>query len=147
METTVRKGFRYLIMAVSAMILLSCENVFHNDRLDFMWRLDTVEYLDGKDFDGNSVNEENRSGCWFSFARDLVEIDNRNSYFEAIGILTDDGDYLTLDFSMCGNVENLDSELRKLGLGSRKERFQVNTLDGSRLVLTGNKTRLSLTKW
>ncbi|MBR6369718.1 MAG: lipocalin-like domain-containing protein, partial [Bacteroidaceae bacterium] len=90
---------------------------------------------------------ETKSGCWFSFARDLVELDNRNSYFQAIGVLTDHGDALTLDFSMCGNMENLDAELKRMGLGSRQERFQISTLNGKSLVLTGNKTRLSFTRW
>ena len=136
-----------MLMVASAVLMLSCENVFHNDKLDFMWRLDSVEYLDGKDFDGNDAGLETRSGCWFSFARDLVELDNRNSYFQVFGVLTDDGGVLTLDFSMCGDVENLDAELRRMGLGSRTERFQVSTLNGNKLVLTGGKTRLSFTKW
>ena len=138
---------RCMLMVLSAVIMLSCENVFHNDKLDFMWRLDSVEYIDGKDFDGNNAVSETKSGCWFSFARDIVELDNRNSYFQAIGVLTDHGNALTLDFSMCGNIENLDGELRQMGLGTRTERFEVSTLDSKKLVLTGSKTRLSFTKW
>lgn len=136
-----------MLMVLSAVIMLSCENVFHNDKLDFMWRLDSVEYIDGKDFDGNNAVSEAKSSCWFSFARDLVELDNRNSYFQAVGVLTDHGNALTLDFSMCGNIENLDGELRRMGLGTRTERFEVSTLDSKKLVLTGSKTRLSFTKW
>ena len=136
-----------MLMGVSVMLLLSCENVFHNDKLDYMWRLDCVEFIDGKDFDGNDAGPETKSGCWFSFARDLVELDNRNSYFQAIGVLTDNGNDLTLDFSMCGNMENLDGELKRMGLGSRVERFQISTLDSKSLVLTGSKTRLSFTRW
>lgn len=146
MENTVRKYSNILLIFLSAFLFISCENVFHNDRLDFMWRLDSVEFVDGKDFDGNSSGPQAKSGCWFSFARDLVEVDNRNSYFQAIGVLTDEGGTLTLDFSMCGNIENLDSELKVLGLGSRTELFEVS-IDGDKLVLSGRKTRLSFTKW
>ena len=147
MENHLKHRSAIVVLIVFMTVMQSCENVFHNDRLDYMWRLDSVEYIDGVDFDGVPCDVEKKSGCWFSFARNLVQLDNRNSYFGAIGVLTDNGDTLTFDFSMCDKVLNLDSELKKLGIGSRVSDFTVVTLNCSKMVLSGSETVLSFTKW
>ena len=95
-----KKSGRLVVMIMLALSFCSCENVFHNDKLDYLWRLDSVEYVDGVDLNGNPCTKEPKQGYWLSFARDLVKIDNKDNQFAAIGILTDNGDNLVFDFSM-----------------------------------------------
>ena len=140
---------RIFLIALIAALLQSCENVFHNDELDFMWRLDSVEYIDGVDFDGNTCSVESKEGLWLSFARDLVKIDDRNSYFRAIGILTDKGRQLDFDFSMYQEQDwpKIDSVLKSMGIDAKVSSFNITELNRKNLVLTGSKTILKLTKW
>ena len=144
-----RRISRIFLIALIAALLQSCENVFHNDELDFMWRLDSVEYIDGVDFDGNTCSVESKEGLWLSFARDLVRIDDRNIYFRAIGILTDKGRQLDFDFSMYQEQDwpGMDSVLKSMGIDARISTFSITELNRKNLVLTGSKTILRLTKW
>lgn len=140
------KTTRYIVLLFFSLTILSCENVFHNDRLDFMWRLDSVEFVDGKDFEGNSCDIVYTSGVRFSFARDLLEVESDKRYLRTFGVLTDNGNCLSFDFSMCVET-NIDDELRLIGIGSRKTVFEVTLLDGNNLILTGDKTILRFTRW
>ena len=137
------------LIALVAALLQSCENVFHNDELDFMWRLDSVEYIDGVDFDGNTCSVESKEGLWLSFARDLVKIDDRNSYFRAIGVLTEQGKQLEFDFTMYQEQDwpGVESVLKSMGIGAKTSTFTITELNRKTLVLTGSKTILKLTKW
>ncbi|MCQ2064486.1 MAG: lipocalin-like domain-containing protein [Bacteroidaceae bacterium] len=146
MENSVRKR-RILTVLFLAAALVSCENVFHNDSLDFMWRLDRIEFAGGTDFDGNACSARSVSGLWVSFARDLVEIQNSNDYFGTIGILTEYGDSLRLDFSMCADETGLDAELKEFGIGSRISTFCKTRLDREGMTLSGDRTTLYFTRW
>jgi hypothetical protein len=106
-----------------------------------------VEYLDGKDFSGKPCNKENKSGLWFSFSRDLVEIENQNSEFKAVGILKDSGDLLVFDFSMYSDWTVIMDGLRMMGMDTLVSTFQVTELNRKNMILTGNKTVLELTRW
>ena len=88
-----RKVLLKITAALFVALFLSCEDVFHNDALDYMWRLDSVEYSDSLDFYGRPCLEESKDGLWISFARDLVWLESSNSEFSAIGIFIDKGDY------------------------------------------------------
>lgn len=131
------------------MVLLhSCENVFHNDKLDYLWRLDSVEYIDGVDLNGNACSKESKEGMWFSFARDLVKVENKNKEFCVIGILTDLGDQLTFDFSMYEDVQWATlNGLKQMGIDAKVASFGVTELNSKELVLTGSKTVLRFTRW
>ena len=142
-----RTSITILIMLV--MVLLhSCENVFHNDKLDYMWRLDSVEYIDGVDLNGNACSKESKEGVWFSFARDLVKVENKNKDFCVIGILTDYGDQLTFDFSMYEDVQWATlNGLKLMGINAKVASFNVTELNSKEMVLTGSKTVLRFTRW
>ena len=142
-----RISIKLLIMLV--MVLLhSCENVFHNDKLDYLWRLDSVEYIDGVDLNGNACSKESKEGMWFSFARDLVKVENKNKEFCVIGILTDLGDQLTFDFSMYEDVQWATlNGLKQMGIDAKVASFGVTELNSKELVLTGSKTVLRFTRW
>lgn len=132
-----------------AMVLLhSCENVFHNDKLDYLWRLDSVEYIDGVDFNGKTCSKECPEGVWFSFARDLVRVEDKRSGFCVIGVLTDQGEQLTFDFSMYQEEKwGAEYGLKQIGVGSMVSSFSVTDLNSKELVLTGSKTVLRFTRW
>ena len=139
-----------ILIVLTTVLLLSCENVFKNDKLDFLWRLDSVEYPDGYDLFGNPCEKENKEGLWFSFARDLVEIENNNnSLFSAIGIMKENGKTLTFDFSMYDEESwsGIDYGLKIMGIDSKVSTFTITELNGKTLVLTGSKTVLRFTKW
>ena len=131
------------------MVLLhSCENVFHNDKLDYMWRLDSVEYIDGVDLNGNECSKESKEGVWFSFARDLVKVENKKSDFCLIGILTDQSEQLTFDFSMYEDVQWATlAGLKQMGIDAKVASFNVTELNSKEMVLTGSKTVLRFTRW
>lgn len=144
-----RKTCNIIIIILLTLTAYSCENVFHNDELDFMWRLDSVEFIDGVDFDGNPCTVATKEGLWLSFARDLVKVDDRNSYTSAIGILTDNGKQVSFDFSMYEEPEwpGTDTLLKSMGINTRLSTFSITLLDKKKLILTGDKTILRLTKW
>lgn len=144
-----RKVLPKITAALFVALFLSCEDVFHNDALDYMWRLDSVEYSDSLDFYGRPCLEESKEGLWISFARDLVWLESSNSEFSAIGIFIDKGDYLTFDFSMYNeeNWKGIDNGLKIFGIGSRVSTFNVTELNRKHLILTGIKTVLRFTRW
>lgn len=144
-----RKVLPKITAALFVALFLSCEDVFHNDALDYMWRLDSVEYSDSLDFYGRPCLEESKDGLWISFARDLVWLESSNSEFSAIGIFIDKGDYLTFDFSMYNeeNWKGIDNGLKIFGIGSRVSTFNVTELNRKHLILTGIKTVLRFTRW
>lgn len=142
-----RAGITVLIM-VLMILLQSCENVFHNDKLDYMWRLDSIEYIDGVDLNGNACTKESKEGVWFSFARDLVKVENRENAFGVIGILTDHGEQLTFDFSMYEDEQWATlTNLTQIGIDAKVALFYVTQLNSKELVLTGSKTILRFTRW
>lgn len=141
------KRLRIVMLMACLLPVISCENVFHNDKLDFLWHLDSVEYLDGKDFYGKPCEKESKSGLWFSFSRDLVEIENQNSEFKAIGILEDNGDVLVFDFSMYSDWTVIMDGLRMMGMDTLVSAFHVTELNRNNMILTGSKTVLELTRW
>lgn len=142
-----RAGITVLIM-VLMILLQSCENVFHNDKLDYMWRLDSIEYIDGVDLNGNECTKESKEGVWFSFARDLVKVENRENAFGVIGILTDHGEQLTFDFSMYEDEQWATlTNLTQIGIDAKVALFYVTQLNSKELVLTGSKTILRFTRW
>lgn len=150
MENAMNKDIKRILIVLFTVLLLSCENVFKNDKLDFLWRLDSVEYLDGYDLFGKPCEKESKEGYWFSFARDLVEIENNNnSLFSAIGILTENGNTLIFDFSMYNEESwsGIDYGLKIMGIDSKVSTFTITELNSKTLVLTGTKTILRFTKW
>lgn len=124
------------------LILASCTSVFPNEKLDYMWRLDKISYLNGHDYDGRICQEEEKKGIWFSFARDLVEI-SENQPHGKIGITTDYGDSIKFDFSMYENI----SELHRCGIWESVTTFNIEVLNSGKMILSDNNVRLHFTRW
>ena len=144
-----RRTVRIFLLTLFVVSLLGCENVFHNDKLDYLWRLDEVEYLDGTDFSGNPCARESKKDLWFCFTRDLVMIENKSNDFSAIGVLTDQGETLVFDFSMYDEQDwpDIVTNLNTAGLDSKVPTFHVSELNRKTMVLTGVKTVLTFTRW
>lgn len=144
-----KKAVKNILWVLLTVTLLSCESMFHNDKLDYMWRLDSVEYADDLDLYGKAGTTESKKDIWFSFERDLVEVENNFQGFIAIGILTDNGKTLVFDFSMYDETDWPGTllNLNRMGIDSKVSTFTVTELNGSNMVLTGSKTVLSFTRW
>lgn len=147
MEASLKKLLKGLMCIVVASALCACENVFHNDRLDFMWRLDSVKFVEGTDLAGQPCTEREMQRVYFSFARDLVEVERLDNSFGVLGVLTDETDALKLDFSMCQSVADLEENLHYCGIPQLVTTFKVDRLDSKKMVLSCDKTILSFTKW
>lgn len=122
-------------------IVSSCTSAFPNDRLAFLWRLDKIEFLDGKDYSGNPCDEM-QVEAWYSFARDLVEIREGHAEPGCFGIVTDYGDSLRLDFSL--HYDSL--RLAGMGIVEKAPVFKVEKMD-SEMILSNDKSRLFFTRW
>lgn len=144
-----KKACLKVFVLILMVLLQSCENVFHNDKLDYMWRLDSLEYPDGVDLLGNTCSKQSIEGAWFSFARDLVKVEDKRSGLCIIGVLTENEDRLTFDFSMYNedNWQPIDDDLKLIGIKDKVSTFNVIELKGGKLVLEDSKVILRLTKW
>lgn len=139
-----------MIYAVLAVVLVSCTKMFPNDKLDHMWRLDQVEYLDGKDFNGTPCNIEQKQKIWYCFQRDIVEIRNNNNMEVIFGVISEDDDNLKMDFATYNTgyaPDSLIADLNFLGIGSPIITFHIDKLDRSAMILSDDRTVLSFTRW
>lgn len=146
---------RLFIVIVAAMLFAlsstSCTKVFTDDDLDFLWRLDSVCYLSGTDFNGEPCEREEKSGIFYGFARDLVEICDHQLH-GPIGIITRDGNTLEIDYSIYAGFADYDingilNTLHNCGISELTSTFQIEELTSTTLTISDEYTRLSFTKW
>ena len=135
------------VLSVVAMIvgISSCESAFPNDKLDFYWRLDRIEYRDGVDFSGNPCQSVDIDNIMFGFARHMVLIE-APGLAQQHGVTTEFDDSIRLDYSVYNNP-GLVSQLQKCGLDSIVSTFKLEFPDRKHMVLSGRKTILSFRKW
>jgi hypothetical protein len=138
-----------LVVLASVLMLGSCESAFPDDRLDFYWRLDRVEFKDGVDFQNQPCQYNDIYDVMFGFARHIVQVEDLTNEFSRHGVTTDMGDSIRFDFSMypASDTEYIMTEFRKCGLDSLVTTFKVEYPDRKHLVLSGRKTILRLRKW
>lgn len=150
--------------------LTGCTAVFDNPKLDYQWRLNSIGYKSGNDFDGNSCAMDYCKGkVYYNFAQDLVEIDyhpNSSAYNIMVGLCIDRSDTLTIDFTMYNeqhqtdpsfvpngadhsirNPEDILENIRKCGMETLCESFGIDILDNKHMVLSNNKVVLSFDRW
>ena len=152
MMFSVKKIVRYSVLLVLAVSLNSCEKIFTNPKLDNFWKLDRIVYPSGYDFMGNACTEVRTDSIFYGFARDLVEVENHRIKFGSIGVMTDYGDSLKLDFSMYAQVQDFDVPklllaLQSCGLGSLSSTYRIVRMDKRSLVLEDSKSRLEFVRW
>jgi hypothetical protein len=134
------------LVLISAFTVVSClEPAFPDDNLDFYWRLDRIEYRDGKDFQGQSCLSKDVDDIMFGFARHIVLIE-APGLSKQHGITTATNDSITLDYSIY-NDATLAVKLQDCGLDSIVSTFKVEYPDRKHLVLSGCKTILRFRKW
>ena len=102
MEGSVRK--RLLIALVSVLSVAavvvsvsSCEHAFPDDRLDFYWRLDRIEYKDGVNLRGEACQSEDLDNTMIGFARHMVLIEDLSRNFGKETAMLAGFDYVTGD--------------------------------------------------
>ena len=135
-----------VLSLLATAVLSGCmEKAFPNDDLDFYWRLDRIEYRDGKDFQGQPCQSKDVDNIMFGFARHIVLIE-APGLSQQHGITTETGDSIKLDYSIYNNPA-LKGPLQDCGLDSVVSVFRIEYPDRQRMVLSGKKTVLRFRKW
>lgn len=142
----------YTIMTLFVLVLTSCESYLVNGDLDGFWQVKSIE--DKQTGDITYCNGD----TYYSFQRELVlvsytspETPTGQSKENYIAYFTHENDsiYMT-DFRIYldrnGKQAPL-SELEKFGLYELYNTFAVEELNRSSLVLSSEKTRISLKKY
>ena len=135
-----------VLLLLATAVLSGCmEKAFPDDDLDFYWRLDRIEYRDGKDFQGQPCQSKDVDNIMFGFARHIVLIE-APGLSQQHGITTETGDSIKLDYSIYNNPA-LKGPLQDCGLDSVVSVFRIEYPDRQRMVLSGKKTVLRFRKW
>ncbi len=135
------------LMLVTLVICIgSCERAFPDDRLDFYWRLDMIEYKDGVNFRGEQCSSEEIDNTMFGFARHIVLIEDLTHGFSRHGVTTEFGDSIRFDYSMYDDG-GLIGGLRYCGLDSFVTTFKLSYPDRQRMVLENSRATLRFRKW
>ncbi|MBP3408823.1 MAG: lipocalin-like domain-containing protein [Bacteroidaceae bacterium] len=142
----------YTIMTLFALVLTSCESYLVNGDLDGFWQVKSIEDKQTGDI------TRCKGDIYYSFQRELVlvsytspETPTGQSKENYIAYFTHENDsiYMT-DFRIYldrnGKQAPL-SELEKFGLYELYNTFAVEELNRSSLVLSSEKTRISLKKY
>ena len=144
-----RKIYITVLSVFSLMVLVLCsgcmEHAFPNDKLDFYWRLDKIEFKDGTDFQGEPCEYKDIDNIMFGFARHIVLIE-APGLAQQHGVTTEFDDSIRLDYSVYNNP-GLAVQLQKCGLDSVVSTFKLEFPDRQHMVLSGKKTILSFRKW
>lgn len=135
-----------IMLVALVMCIGSCERAFPDDRLDFYWRLDRIEYKDGVNFRGDSCSSENIENTMFGFARHIVLIEDLSRGFSRHGVTTEFSDSISLDYSMYDD-DGLIGGLRYCGLDSLVTTFKLSYPDRQRMVLENSRATLRFRKW
>lgn len=158
---------KYSAVAVVCVFMTACAKVFPNGDLDNFWRLNTIEYTAGTDFEGNPCNIDTCIGrAYYSFAMDLVEIDYHDisSYYSMIGAMTRMQDSILIDFSVYNDEHqsgfvpdggdhsihtpaDILKYVRMCGMETLKEKFAIDKLDSQSMILSNSKVILTFEKW
>lgn len=142
------KKLYLLLTLVLLAVMNSCEPVFPNDDLDNLWKLRTVEFKSGHDFDGVPCQTKTVKDYMFGFARHLLVIRPVNDIHDEYGmhaVTTEFSDSIKFDFTAC-RISALDT-LKLCGIDSLVTVFKLEYPDRNTLLLSGSKTVLSLEKW
>lgn len=141
------KTIRTLAAAAAVLLLSSCEPVFLNDKLDYYWRLDQIEYAGGTDLMGNPCHVDTVENTMFGFSRHIVLIEDLYHGFSRHGVTTDKGDTLIMDYSMYADTADVLAGIQRCGLDSVVTAFKVEYPTRKSMVLSSNKAILRFRKW
>lgn len=171
MKKTVKTTLHIICMLIVALgCMTGCTKVFSNGKLDHQWRLNSIEYKSGMDFDGNDCTIDCCKGkVYYNFAQDLVEIDyhpDSSVYRIMVGMCIDRSDTLVIDFSMYNEEHQTNPDfvpngadhsiripseilnnIRCCGMETLRESFGIDVLDNKKMILSNSKVVLSFEKW
>ena len=135
-------------LSFTVFVLEACsiENAFPDDKLDYYWRLDRIEYKGGVNFFGDSCQSEDIENTMFGFARHMVVIEDLSRDFTRHGVTSEMGDSIKMDFSMYED-DSLNHYLCYSGLDNVVTTFKKDFPDKNHLVLSSAKAILRLRKW
>lgn len=142
----------------------------NNCKLDYQWRLNSIEYKSGTDFDRNDCTTDFCKGkVYYNFAQDIVEIDyhpDSSTYRIMVGMCIERSDTLIIDFSMYNEEHQTNpnfvpngadhsiripseilKNIRKCGMETLRESFGIDILDNKKMELSNSKVVLSFDKW
>lgn len=139
---SILKALRLSLVLVVLSVQISCADVFHNGKLDGFWRLDNIEFVCGEDFDGNWCAGKEYGNVFWGFARNVVELNGASLW----GKTCFSGDSICIDFSM-NPISETDAVLRRYGLRKNVSEFEVECLDGRKMVISDGCDRLSFSRW
>ncbi len=151
MESSVRKRLLIALASVLSVVAVavgvsSCEHAFPDDRLDFYWRLDRIEYKDGVNLKGEACQSEDVDNTMIGFARHMVLIEDLSRNFVLHGIMTEHSDSIRLDYSVYDDPQ-VALSLLDYGMDSVVTSFKVEYPDRGRLILSTSKVTMRLRKW
>ena len=135
-----------LMLVALVMCIGSCERAFPDDRLDYYWRLDRIDYKHGVNFRGDSCSCEEVDNTMFGFARHIVLIEDLTRDFTRHGVATVFNDSIRLDFSIYDNSGLIDS-LLYYGLDSTVTTFKLSYPDRHRMIFENSRSLLRFRKW
>lgn len=135
-----------LMLVALVMCIGSCERAFPDDKLDYYWRLDKIEYKGGENFRGDSCSWEEVDNTMFGFARHIVLIEDLTRGFSRHGVTTELGDSIRLDYSMYDDGGLIDC-LRFCGVDSLVAPFRVSYPDRGRMVFENSWVVLRFRRW
>lgn len=135
-----------LLFTVFVLEACSIENAFPDDKLDYYWRLDRIEYKGGVNFFGDSCDKEDIENTMFGFARHMVVIEDLSRDFTRHGVTSEMGDSIKMDFSMYED-DSLQQYLCYSGLDNVVTTFKKEFPDKNHLILSNAKAILRLRKW
>ena len=141
---------KFLVICAVVLAVCGCDNLFWNDELDYQWRLDKIEYVNGQDLAGNDMSVEEKTCCWLSMARDLAVFEDLSDSAAIVRIMCRfeyDGDSITFDFTANSRQESLARLLPHFGLPGTVSSFSMHSLERNSMVMAGDSTVLYFTRW
>lgn len=142
----------YILLAILAITLTSCENYLIHGDLDGFWQVTSIE---------NKETEEitnSKGDTYYSFQRDLVlvshvlpEIPQGQMKENYIAYFSHENDTISMtDFRVYIDKEAPQvplSKLEKFGLYDTYNKFHVERLDNKALILNSEKARIILKRY
>lgn len=135
-----------LSVMAAAVGVSSCEHAFPDDKLDFYWRLDRIEYKGGVNLKGETCQFEDLDNTMIGFARHMVLIEDLSRDFVLHGIMTEHSDSIRLDYSVYDDPK-VALRLLDYGMDSVVTSFRVDYPGRNRLTLSTSKVTMKLRKW
>lgn len=136
--------YKLYFSIIVCLILTSCRNTDINGKLDGMWQLTTIDYIDSI-----SVGKKPER-IYYSIQLHLINLRQAGVSPEYMGRFKQSKDSLIIsDFRIYMEEDKLASveELKPFGLSQTTTRFGIEKLSSSEMILKSDYARLRFRKW